>query len=134
MPLTTLTVNLDPSEQITVSTKKKVKWLIPFRPIGRNDMNKPDSIDALAEICKFNTGELALLELIRNRINYTYIIDIKRKSFTPTEHRRIATAIRSYISKGLLKRVQRERYIVNPYFMVPPHDLQADLILEWSKY
>ena len=131
MPLTTLSVNLDPTEQLTVSTKKKVQWLIPFTPIGRFEMKKPDSIDALSEICKFNTAELALLELIRNRINSSYTIEIKRKDFTPQEHRKLATAIRSYISKGLLKRTQREHYMVNPYFMVPPLDLQATLVNNW---
>jgi hypothetical protein len=132
MPITTLSVNLNPNEDLVVRTQEKSKWLIPFTPIGKHSMRNPDSIDALDVICKFNTRELYLLSEMRANLNPTYKFTIKRKDYSPTDYRRLTTAVRSFLTLGLIKRIKREQYMINPYFLVPSLDKQKDLIQEWE--
>lgn len=132
MALTTVSVNLNPDEFLEVSSRKQSPWLIPFTPIGKSSMRNRECIDALDVICTFNSKELFLLKLIKERIDVSNEVYLKKQTFTEGDSRKITSAMKSLINRGLVKRIKREHYMINPYFLVPPKDKQQVLLNQWK--
>lgn len=128
-----INVKLKKGEDIVLSAQTKAKWLFPYKAIGSKSMKNKDTIDALDMICKFNKGELRLLKIIKDEINpNTNRLSIKRSGYGASDMQTISSAIRSCINKKILKRVSRELYIVNPYFITPDRDYQAPILDDWN--
>jgi len=137
MPQTNVTSNHPIDKVMTVGWKdiepvNAPKWVFSFRPIGEKNMRKPDSLDALGFICKFTKGELFLLEIVKNRTKGDNTITVKTSSFSSGEKQKVATAIRSWIKKGLIKRIIKENYMINPHFIVPPKKFQEPALDQWN--
>ena len=131
MALTKLTVNHDNNEYLEVHRKKLSDWKIPFTPIGNKSMKNPECIDALDVICDFNSKELFLLKIIKDKINKDNELFLYKKSFDIGDNRKITTAMKSLINRGLVARIKREHYMVNPYFLVPKKEYQDLLLEKW---
>lgn len=132
MALATISVNVLPDEHLKISSVKKSNWLFPFTPIGKKAMNKPDTLDALDMICNFNKGELFLLKEIKDGMQRNHAVVLKKSNYALTDARKITKAINSFIKLGILKRVKREYYLVNPYFLVPNKDDQLMIKMTWD--
>ena len=131
MNTTQVQINLNRDERLVLSKERKSKWLVPFTPIGKAIMQNPDSIDALELICSFNKGELALLKVLKDGLDRYHQVTIQKSNLSLGDNRKLTQAIKSFIKKGLLKRIRREVYMVNPFFLVPASNSQELLILEW---
>ena len=126
MSQSTIQVNLAPQDEVIIKTVKKSRWLFPFIPMGVKSMRNPNTIDGLDVIVLFSKPELALLKVVKDGINKDHTINIKRAS------KQEARAIASWIKKGLLFRLRRENYMVNPYFLTPPIDKHEDILETWN--
>jgi hypothetical protein len=133
MTSTTFTVNHTAQEHVAVNVQSKASWLFPFRPLGKLPMHsKPDHVDALAEICKFSKAELFLLDIVREHLEPNNFIKITKAKYTQSVQQKVSLAISTWIKKGLIKRVKREQYLVNPYFLVPALDKQDLVKKHWE--
>lgn len=132
MAHTKVTVNLPKNIDLHLSTKAKAKWLFSFTPLGTKNMSKPDSLDSLDVICQFNKAELHLLKLIKDNINKHNIAVLKRSTLTKSDQRKLDTSLKAFTQKGLIKRIQKEHYLVNPYFLVPNLDYHQVVLDHWN--
>lgn len=125
MITTELSVNHTSEEDVIIRKIKKDKWIFPFTPLGKKSMRDTNSLDAVDTITFFTKGELLLLREVKNNINKLHEVKLN------SPDRCIATAIRSWIKKGLIKRIKREHYIVNPYFITPSLEYQQTIKDKW---
>lgn len=132
MATTALNVNIDDDEELRVTTRKRDKWLIPFTPIGNKTMNE-NTLDALDVICSFSPAELYALKQVKDKINTEHEVRITKKGYTSANQQKLVKGLKGLIERGLIYRLRREHYIVNPFFLVPRVDRQAALILRWEK-
>jgi hypothetical protein len=129
---TTLTILS--SEEITVTSKPKGKVLITFNLIGKKDGRNLESIDGRKAYTQSTKSELFVLELVDELMDKTTnIVRISLKAHNKTEKERIKTGTRKLIARGLLIRIKREHYMVNPWFFVPQRNDQAPILLEWRR-
>ena len=134
MSTSTVSVNLPLDKELIFSTRLKNKYVVPFRPIGESSMKKSKAIDALECICLFSKQELALCLRVKRTMAKNNKVVISQKELTEKERRQLGTGIRSWIKKGLIKRIQKEHYMVNPWFLVPSDPaLQVIAVNEWEE-
>ena len=128
MTKTVVTVNLEQNEELRVSKKKyNRKWLFPFQGMGKLSVKNIDTLDSLEIISHFTKGELTLLREVKNNIDHYHRVTLEHSS------RSLSTAIRQWLSKGLIKRIRREHYMVSPYFFTPAIDLHEKMLEHWEK-
>jgi len=137
MPKKSIEVNID-DEHIELQFIRKRrynsnKFIFHYIGIGIQDMKKPDTIDAMYEITQMTKPELYLLEVInRSSIGFTLQIKIIMADYSISNKRKLAEGIRLLIKKGFIKRVRRQEYMVNPYFMTPEKDRHEILLTAWD--
>ena len=126
----------DESVEVSFTKKtspKKTKNIFYFKPIGIKFMTDPQSIDSLDTISMFNKGELKLLNIVNKEfIPKNLQIYIIKKKFTAPTQRILTSAINSWIKKGLLKRIQKEKYMISPYFFTPLPSEQGIIYDVWK--
>ena len=137
MPKESIDVNVD-DEDIEIHFRRKTKpakpkFLFYYRGIGIKDMKFPDSIDTLDEISKFTKPELVLLHITNEKlIGDTLQMCIIKKDYPIKEQRQLTLAIKTWIKKGFLKRIRREHYMINPYFITPNVGRHEILMDTWN--
>ena len=136
----TINVQLEADQEISITKKDKFKPKTPpfFMAGNGNTRFKITSIDLISELCTFNTSEqFAFTKLIeklepwkdsRKKHNVCVVI-VKTLG---KDEQKFGKGIRSLTDKGLVKRIKREHYLINPN-MIITQNYQEDLI-EWNKY
>ena len=137
MPKESIDVNVDDEDiEIHFHRKKrppKPKFLFYYRGIGIKDMKKPDSIDTLNEISKFTKSELLLLNITNEKLEGdTLQMTIVKKDYSQADQQKLTLAIKSWIQKGFIKRIRREHYMINPYFITPNVGRHEILMDAWN--
>ncbi len=138
MPNKSIEVNVDDNDlEISFTRKPKAKpkhtFIFHYMGIGIQDMTKPDTIDSLYEITQMNKSELLLLEIInRSHIGHTLQTKIIMAEYNLTNKRKLATGIRLWIKKGFIKRIRRQEYMINPYFITPEPGRHEILLAAWN--
>jgi len=119
-----VTAHIDPNiESISISRKKRV---IPnFIMTGNGTMNSSSiqSINLLVESMDSTKSEQYLLKAIINGINYhngySAVVMIVPK--TSTHRQYLKEGYKSLFIRGLVKRVKRSHYMINPNALIPPN-------------
>ena len=130
---TEVRINIPEDKVLSLSTSRKSKWVFPFTPIGTISMKNPNTLDALDIICRFNTGQLFLLKLIKENISKTNEVTISKAKLSLTDQRKITSAMQSFIKMHLAVRLKREHYLVNPYFLIPYVDYHQVVLDAWEE-
>jgi len=134
MPKSKIEVQHSASLEIVFKDKKKPPnvTLFYFRPIGVKMSHKKDSISALHTISKFSKAELFLLDEVDKKLNTEFNqISITKSKYSAADQRKLTSAIKSWINKKLIIRLQRERYMVSPYFITPPKSHHQEIDTAW---
>ena len=88
----------------------------------------PDLFDVLGSLSKVSSWFFWALVKERNSINnYTMF-----KSTGASESRKISRAYKELYALGLIKRVQQQKYIINPKVMIPRKNNYQDVLCEWN--
>lgn len=113
--------------------KTQVKNIFYFRPMGAINSRDPESIDAIDEMSHFNKSELFLLKIVSEKVSSRNRIIITKSRYTKNEQVKLSAGIKSWMGKGLMKRIKREHYIVSPYFFTPAKE-QHQVVSDAWKY
>ena len=127
----TTDIHVPEGKEAKISLVDAKRWIIPFRPIGKRVEGPIETINAIDYICKFNKDELFLLQEVYKFIDDDCKLTLRPGSYTPANRARLKRAIPAWIEKELLVRLKRERYMVNPWFLVPPKDEQFSAVNLW---
>lgn len=129
------TIYFDSSEELIISSKQKSKSnLPPFQMVGRKYIkgNKTMGYDYTGVLLSLNKEEQWFYTLIRQHINFrTNEAIILSSSLTATEKVKASKAYKSLNSKGLLKKVKKENYLVNPDAVIYPPNYE-NIKLLWD--
>lgn len=125
-------IHVEDGKFVKITTHDVGRWIIPFRPLGRFNPKESRSIEAIDYIRQFNTAELFLLGEVDKHLDDDSKVTLRVKAYSTADQARLKRAIPLWIDKKLLKRIKRERYMVNPWFLVPPKDEQAAAVGYWS--
>ena len=118
-------------KNIKISTYDSNAWVMRFRALGIVNSRQPESIDAIEYICEFTKSELFLLREVYRHTEDNNRLTLRPKSYTSAEQAKLKMATRLWIKKRLLKRLKREYYMVNPWFL-PPRDEQLAAMDRWK--
>lgn len=126
------TTEVEDDEDILITTRKSSGWIMHFRPLGVVNYRQPESIDALEYICGFTKGELFLLKQVYGHIDDNNRLTLRPKSYAPAEWAKLKKAIPLWRKKGLLVRLKREYYMINPWFLIPAKQEQVKATDYWK--
>jgi len=126
-------IHLEGGKKVQITTIETQGWYINFRAFGAFNPSKPDSINAIDYISKFTKAELFLFYEVDRHTEENSTLTLRPKSYSPAEQAKLKKAIPLWIKKGLLVRIKREYYVVNPWFLVPPKKEQLDAINRWKE-
>jgi len=112
---------------LRISSVAPNKWCMHFRPFGVVNVRQPESLDAAEHISAFNKAELFLFLEVYKQTEENNNLTLRPKSYSPAELAKLRTAIPLWIEKGLLKRIKREYYMVNPWFLPPRSEQLAEM-------
>lgn len=129
--LITTDIHVPEGKEAIISMVDARRWVIPFKPLGKRIDRDPETIEAVEHICKFNRDELYLLEQVNRHVDDDSRLTLRPSSYTPADQARLKRAVRLWIKKELLVRLKRERYMVNPWFLVPPKHEQLSAVNLW---
>lgn len=108
--------------------------LFYYMAIGCEDLRAENSMDAMEHIVKFTKAELFLLGIMHEQINpMDLIMTVKKSDYTVGEKQRLVSAIKLWLDKGLLRRIRREKYMINPNFITPSKDNHEVINAAWDK-
>lgn len=127
----TTDIHVPEGKKANISLVDEERWIIPFRPIGKRIDREPESIEAIEYISNFNKAELFLLQQAYKLVDDDCSLTLRPGSYTPAERAKLKRAIPLWIEKELLVRLRRERYMVNPWFLVPPKNYQFRAVSHW---
>jgi len=124
---------LEKDRVLKITTIESEGWYINFRAFGAYNSRKPESIDAVEYISEFTKAELFLFRTVCEHTAKNCTITLRPRSFSPAEQAKLKKAIPLWIKKRLLKRIKREYYVVNPWFLVPPKKEHLKVMRQWSE-
>ena len=101
--------------------RKKYKTKPVFRLVGRKGNNSEgDGMDMIQEMAKMNKAEIALFAMIELNLDWETNIGIVRN---PKDNKSLTNKIyagyKLLRAKDLVRRVQREMYMINPKLIIP---------------
>ena len=132
--LVTTDIHVPEGKEAMISMVDAKRWIMPFRPVGKRTLWQPESIEAIEYICKFNKDELFLLREVYKSADEDSTLTLRPKSYEPADRAKLKRAIPLWIKKELLVRLKRERYMVNPWFLVPPKHEQFSAESLWRMH
>jgi len=90
-------------------------------------------VEALHEISKFTKAELFLLDEVNKKmVRGANKVTITKADYSLPEQRKLTFAIKSWMTKGLMKRIRREEYMINPNFFTPPKNQHESFKNIWN--
>jgi hypothetical protein len=123
---------MDKDTEITFTATKRASWYMHFRAFGAFNSKDPESINAVNYIADFSKAELFLFREVCRHTEENSRLTLRPKSYTTAEQARLKVAIPLWIEKGLLIRIKREYYMVNPWFLIPPKQEQVKAMDDWK--
>lgn len=120
-------IHVSEGRDVRISSIGPNKWCMHFRAFGVENPRQPESIDAAEYICSFTKSELFLFQQVYKHTKESNNLTLRPKSYSPAELAKLRTAIPLWIEKGLLKRIKREYYMVNPWFLPPRSEQLAEM-------
>ncbi len=117
-----ISLNVNSNEEVVVYTKKK-ESKPPFQMVASK--LKGQYMDALEEVANMNSDEKFCFFTIKNEMRYDYIEDMVQykvkipKLATQAEKNMFSRGFKLLSSKGLVKRVRRGTYMINPDLLIP---------------
>ena len=132
----------DPDYELNITTEKRKKKRAnpPFTAVGREYNTGYDSnrvpikkgYPFISTLLAFNKGEQWFYGLIHDQLDYTNnIAHILSSSRSKSELPKMSNAYTSLKAKGLVKRVRKEVYIVNPDALISPNYYEA-IKIKWD--
>lgn len=126
----------DPDYQLTITAvKRKDKRACPvFTGVGRPYQVRRDHNHApvmkgypfISVLLTFNKGEQWFYGLLHSELDYTNnIAQIKSSSLSKSDLPKMSKAFKSLCAQGLVKRVRKELYMVNPDAVIHPTYYEA---------
>lgn len=122
---------MDKDTEITFTASKRASWYMHFRAFGASNSRAPESINAVDYISKFSKPELFLLSEACQHTEKDSSLTLRPKSYAAANKAKLKKAIPLWIKKGLLVRIKREYYMVNPWFLIPPKQEQVNAMDDW---
>lgn len=122
---------MDKDTEITFTASKRASWYMHFRAFGAFNSKDPESMNSVNHIAEFSKAELFLYREVCGRTGENSRLTLRPKSYTPAEQAKLKKATPLWIKKGLLKRIKREYYMVNPWFLIPPKQEQVKAMDYW---
>lgn len=118
-PVPQRTIYADPDKEIVVTSREKQKKAATplFTAVGREYIRygEPSGYPFIETLLSFSKGEQWAFGIINRELDYTNnIAHIKSQSLSLSERSKFSKAFTLLKSKGLVKRIQKEMYIVNP--------------------
>jgi len=112
---------LNQNQEYVINVKNTNKTKVPsFTAISGGKFMKPNKEGLLQEVGKLNKRERWFFLLIDRLMDFdTNTAFIKNSSLTTTEQQNKSRAYKSLHKLGLVKRVKREYYIINPDKIIP---------------
>lgn len=109
----------EPDLEVTVTTNRRKRQFKtrPFTAVGRiyNQKGKVMGYPLISTLLTLSKGEQWLYNLIHEKLDYTNnIAFLQVDSLTKSDRPKMSKAFKLLHAKGLIKRVKREMYIVNP--------------------
>lgn len=136
MPIIPTSTSLAQDEELHLSTRRIHKHRIPpFLPIGQAGMSKYkiaglDTGNILKDLSTAATWLFWTLESKRNKAtNETILLS---KFLSKTEQNRVAKGYKELHQKGVIKRIKREHYIINPKAVLPSFEFYEDVWASWE--
>lgn len=126
----------DPTLQLTVTAEKRKDKRLnpPFTAVGRSYQKGLDSnrdkimvgYPFISVLLAFNKGEQWFYGLLHSELDYTNnIAQVLSSSLSKSDLPKMSKAFKSLCEKGLVKRVRKELYIVNPDAVIQPTYYEA---------
>jgi len=109
-------VIVESDSPFTVTKEKRTKLPL-FRMIGERmfKSHRTDVYPLLDEMATFTSQEQWFFQLLRNNMDFlTNRCIIRNSSLTKSERNRKNVAVKQLINRGLIKKVIKEEYIINP--------------------
>lgn len=130
-----LSIKCKGDENIVITKQKRAEWLFAYQMIGATTPKDERSINAMALICGFNKGELALLKKCTTGLTLSphNKLQLRKKDMKLPEQRLLGPAVVSWIKKGILIREMQEHYMVSPYFLVPEREHHSVVMYKWNE-
>ena len=119
---------------ITTEKRKQKKLCPPFTGVGREYYagGKVLGYPLIAVLLAFNKGEQWFYGLIHSNLDYTNnTAHIPSSSLSKSDLPKMSIAYKSLKAKGLVKRIRKELYIVNPDALIHPNFYDA-IKLKWN--
>ena len=123
---------MEKDTEITFTASKRASWYMHFRAFGAFNSKDPESINAVDYISEFSKAELFLFREVCRRTEEDSRLTLRPKSYTKADQARLKKANSLWIKKGLLVRIKREYYMVNPWFLIPPKQEQVNAMDDWK--
>ena len=116
-------VYINPGEQVAVQEVQKRATKPNYFMIGNGTMNKHKifGIDLLRELANSTKAEQFLLLAIKDGINYEndYSPIVRVVGDTKYKQNMITEAYKSLLARGLVVRVKKAHYMINPNALIP---------------
>ena len=129
----TTQTDLPEDKIVNVSIKDKQPWYMHFRAYGTFNPKQPESVEALEYICQFSKCELAFLREVYGQIDPDRRLVLRLGVYSPAKQAKFKKAIQLWIKKGLMVRIKKQHYMVNPWFLIPPKELQLETMNRWRE-
>jgi hypothetical protein len=137
MAKTTTTIQHEDTNDVDVRINKKKREIKEFSLVGRlNTMyakiNTDENIDIIDLMDALKPTSIRLFKEIKDRLDYkTNAAQLdKPKNKNAGKSRSVATNILK--QHNAIKKTGQRTYIVNPYLIVPPTDLQENILIKWN--
>jgi hypothetical protein len=127
----TTDIHVPEGKEAIISMVDARRWVIPFKPLGKRNHREPETIEAVEYISKFSKSELFLLQEVYRHIDDDCTLTLRPGSYSSADRARLKRAIPLWKKKELLVSIKRERYMVNPWFLVPPKQEQMNAVSLW---
>lgn len=115
----------------------KVEAIPNYYKVGNGTMNKHglQSIDLLDEVIKSNKAEQYVIQLLKDLTTYDSpdgVVVIPTHQMTETQKRSFRKGYKTLRERGLVRRVKRGEYMINPNALILNSYKQS--MIEWNKY
>ena len=130
----TLVTDPDYELKITTEKRKEKRPNPPFTAVGREYYKGQDMMGypLISTLLTFSKGEQWFYGLIHKELDYTNnIAQILSSSLSKSDLPKMSKAYNSLKAKGLVKRVKKELYIVNPDALIHPNYYEA-IKIKWD--
>ena len=128
-----VTVYISPDESVNVAKRRAIKP--NYFMVGNGTMNKQKvyGIDLLRELADSTKAEQFLLLAIKDGICYDngYSPIVKVVPETDTQRQYIKLGYKSLLARGLVVRVKKSHYMINPNALIPIDYEQA--MVDWNQ-